>query len=65
MLLPKQTPTPVRLSTPFRMEADVGLGDLVKRVTAKVGITPCAPCQSRAEAMNRMAVFTGRSTHTR
>lgn len=65
MLLPKQAQAALKVGVPFRLEEEVGLGDVIKRVTAKVGITPCAPCQARAEAMNRRVVFTGRSTHAR
>lgn len=60
MLLPKQAP--VRVNVPFRMDDDIGLGDVIKRVTTKVGVAPCAPCQARAAAMNRMIVFGGRTS---
>jgi hypothetical protein len=63
MLLPKQARPAVRIGTPFRMEHDIGLGEVVKRITTKVGVAPCAPCQERAAAMNRHVVFTGRSPH--
>jgi hypothetical protein len=65
MLLPKQTQAAVRVRTPFRMEVDVGLGDVVKRITTMVDVTPCAPCQQRAAAMNRYVVFTGRPPRSR
>jgi hypothetical protein len=60
MLLPKQTQAALKVGVPFRLEEDVGLGDVIKRATAKAGIMPCAPCQARAEALNRRVVFTGR-----
>ena len=30
-------------------------GDLIKKITAKVGIKPCKGCERRAEALNRWA----------
>jgi hypothetical protein len=32
----------------------MGLGDLVKTGTQAVGVQPCAPCQKRAEQLNRV-----------
>jgi len=65
MLLPKQTRAAVKVGVPFRLEDDVGLGDAIKRVTTMAGIHPCAPCQARAEALNRRVVFTGRAPRSR
>jgi len=62
MLLPKQAKAAVRVAIPFELDQDVGLGDALKQLTAKVGIEPCAPCQQRAAALNRYVVFTGRSS---
>jgi PKD domain len=36
-----------------------GLGDVVKNVTAKVGIRPCEGCHRRAEILNRAFPFPG------
>jgi hypothetical protein len=44
----------------FISDEDVGLGDVVKRVTYAVGIKPCGGCECRAAALNRWLVFTGR-----
>jgi len=44
----------------FITEEDVGLGDVIKRVTSSFGIRPCGGCQRRAAALNRWLVFTGR-----
>jgi hypothetical protein len=41
-------------------EEGVGLGDVVKHVTSKVGIKPCGGCERRAAALNRLLVFSGR-----
>jgi hypothetical protein len=59
MRLPKQTKT-VRIPVPFEMSEEIGLGDAVKRLTTKVGLRPCAPCEERAATLNRYLVFTGR-----
>jgi hypothetical protein len=52
-------PRPVRLPG-FITKEDVGLGDVIKRVTSTFGIRACDRCQRRAEALNRWLVFTGR-----
>ena len=44
----------------FVRHDDIGLGDVVKRVTHAAGITPCGACERRAAALNRWLVFTGR-----
>jgi hypothetical protein len=42
---------------------DVGLGDVIKRATAAVGIRrPCSGCEQRAQALNRRVIFTRRHT---
>jgi hypothetical protein len=38
----------------------MGLGDVVKRVTYAMGIKPCGGCETRAAALNRWMVFSGR-----
>ena len=42
-----------------RLKRDVGLGDIVKKVTAAVGIRPCGGCSRRAAALNRAVTFRG------
>ena len=44
----------------FVTDEDIGLGDVVKRVTSSVGIKPCGGCSRRAAALNRWMVFSGR-----
>jgi hypothetical protein len=52
---------PYRMRLPgFIADEDIGLGDVVKRATYTFGITPCGGCESRAVALNRWLVFTGR-----
>jgi len=51
------TPRKVRLPG-FITGEEVGLGDVVQRVTYAMGIKPCGGCERRAAAMNRWMVFT-------
>ncbi len=51
------TPRKVRLPG-FITGEEVGLGDVVQRVTYAIGIKPCGGCERRAAAMNRWMVFT-------
>jgi hypothetical protein len=39
----------------------VGLGDVVKRVTASVGVKPCSSCEERAARLNQWVSFEGSS----
>jgi len=34
-------------------EAEVGLGEVIKRATSAAGIKPCGGCERRAQALNR------------
>jgi hypothetical protein len=43
----------------FITEEEVGLGDVVKRVTAAAGIRPCGGCARRAAALNHWLAFSG------
>jgi hypothetical protein len=50
---------PYRVRLPgFVSTEDVGLGDIVNRVTSRVGIRPCRGCQRRQGALNRRVVVT-------
>jgi hypothetical protein len=44
----------------FVADRDVGLGDVLKRITATVGIRPCSGCERRAATLNSWMVFRGR-----
>jgi hypothetical protein len=44
----------------FIADEDVGLGDVVKRITYAVGIKPCRGCGQRATTLNRWVMFSGR-----
>jgi hypothetical protein len=53
--------TPYRCRLPgFINDADIGLGDTIKRATNTLGIRPCSGCDRRTAALNRWMVFTGR-----
>jgi hypothetical protein len=53
---------PYRVRLPgFISDKDVGLGNVMKRVTSTFGIRPCGGCERRAAALNRWFVFTGRA----
>ncbi|WP_040666689.1 hypothetical protein [Nitrolancea hollandica] len=55
---PRSTPHHVRIPG-FLVDDDIGLGDVVKKVTYAVGIRPCGSCEKRAEALNRWMRFSG------
>lgn len=50
---------PYRVRLPGFINEEVGMGDVIKRVTAAAGIKTCGGCQRRAAALNRWLVFTG------
>jgi hypothetical protein len=55
----KSEDQPHRIRLPgFIKEEEIGLGDVIKRVTYTMGIKPCAGCQKRAAALNRWMRFT-------
>ena len=41
----------------FLIEEEVGLGDVIKRVTYALGIKPCGGCDKRATALNQWLRF--------
>jgi hypothetical protein len=45
----------------FILEEEVGLGDVIKRVTSAAGIAPCGGCTRRAAALNRWLMFSTRN----
>ena len=51
---------PQRLNIPGFIKEEVGLGDVIKRVTYAAGIKPCSGCGRRAAALNRWLVFSPR-----
>ena len=56
-----QTP-PAKVRLPgFITDEDVGLGDVIKRITSAVGLKPCGGCERRAAVLNRWVAFSRRS----
>lgn len=51
---------PARLPGFISGDEEVGLGDVVKRATAAMGIRPCGGCSARAERLNRLVALTPR-----
>jgi hypothetical protein len=50
---------PHRIRLPgFIKEEEVGLGDVIKKVTYAMGIKPCTGCEKRAAVLNRWMRFT-------
>jgi hypothetical protein len=41
----------------FLIEEDMGLGDVIKRVTHAIGIKACGGCEKRAAALNQWMHF--------
>jgi hypothetical protein len=58
---PPTSSRPYRVHLPgFVTDEDIGLGEVIKRATYRIGIKPCGGCEGRAAALNRWFVFTGR-----
>lgn len=45
----------------FITDEEIGLGDVLKRVTSYLGIKICGNCERRAAALNSWVAFTSRS----
>jgi hypothetical protein len=41
----------------FLIEKEIGLGDVIKRATASIGIAPCVGCKQRAASLNDWLIF--------
>ncbi|SEE09898.1 hypothetical protein SAMN05216482_9183 [Streptomyces sp. PAN_FS17] len=59
-----KTREPLRVRLPAFIDDEIGLGDVVKRVTYSTRLRPCSGCDRRAAALNRWIAFSGRK-HTR
>ena len=52
---------PYRVRLPgFISDKEIGLGEVIKRVTYAVGIKTCGGCERRAAALNRWMNFSGK-----
>ena len=49
-----------RINMPGFIDEEIGLGEVIKRVTSAFGIKPCKGCERRAAALNRWLVFSPR-----
>jgi hypothetical protein len=50
---------PHRIRLPgYIKEEEIGLGDVIKRMTYAMGIKPCTGCEKRAAVLNRWVRFT-------
>jgi hypothetical protein len=47
----------LRIPVPGLASGAVGLGDVVSRAAAHVGLSPCGGCRRRAQAMNAWLSF--------
>lgn len=53
---------PHRVRLPgFVSDEEIGVGDVIKRVTSTFSIRPCGGCERRSAALNRWFVFTKRA----
>jgi hypothetical protein len=49
---------PYRVRLPgFLIQEEIGLGDVIKRITYAIGIKPCSGCEKRAATLNRWMRF--------
>lgn len=49
---------PYRMRLPgFLIDEEIGLGDVVRRVTYAIGIKPCGGCEKRAATLNNWVTF--------
>lgn len=55
---PRRVRLPVFIDDEVAEEAEVGLGDVIKRATSALGVRPCGGCGRRAESLNQRLVFT-------
>jgi len=46
-----------RISVPRFLSEEVGLGDVISRITSAVGVTPCDGCRRRAQTLNSWVSF--------
>jgi hypothetical protein len=52
---------PYRVRLPgFIQGEEIGLGDVIKRASSAMGVSPCDGCEGRAAVLNHWMVFSGR-----
>jgi hypothetical protein len=58
---PEASPAQYRVRLPgFVSDQEIGLGDVLKRLTSTLGIRTCGGCRRRAAMLNRWMTFDGR-----
>lgn len=57
------TPTIVSHTVMDKEEYLRGLGDVIAKATAAIGIKPCAGCKERQEALNKLVPFENKDTN--
>jgi hypothetical protein len=53
----KQNETGLTIRVPG-LKTETGAGDIVAKMTARLGIKPCTPCQKRREQLNQALKLT-------
>lgn len=57
---PEKVTSKHNIRIPFLTDdANIGLGDVIRKVTYAVGIEPCTGCERRARRLNRWMSFHG------
>jgi hypothetical protein len=56
----ERQPYQVRLPG-FVSDKEIGLGDVIKRVTSSIGVRACNSCEQRAALLNRWVAFSRRA----
>ena len=52
---------PYKISLPINIpDKEIGLGDVLKRVSARFGFSACSGCDRRARSLNRWIRFSAR-----
>jgi hypothetical protein len=56
---------PLQMRLPgFLVDGEIGLGDVIQRATAAIGVRPCGGCARRAQTLDQRVVFVGRRDQT-
>lgn len=49
-----------RISVPGLISEELGLGDVISRISSAAGISPCGGCRRRTQALNAWVSFSPR-----
>jgi len=53
----QEPPKPAKVRLPGFLQDEIGLGDVIQRVSYALGVKPCGGCERRAKTLNRWVVF--------